>query len=391
MEITDPTFRVTREDFADSVAWVARTLPSRPSVPILGGVLLEADSGLTISGFDYETSAQVSVPAEVSEPGSTLVSGRLLADIARALPDRPVEVTVSAQKMYINCGSAKFTLPTMPVEDYPQLPAMPGVTGSAAVDAFSEAVAQVAVAAGKDDTLPMLTGIRMEIEGSRVTLIATDRFRLAIRDLEWEPAREDVSVEVLIPAKTLSDVTRSAGQGGRVDLSLGAGSEVGADGIMGVLVSGQRTTTRLLDAEFPKVRQLLPTQHTSMALVQVDTLVQAIKRVALVADRGVQVRMAFSDGEVALSAGGDDAAQASETLPVDFLGEPLTIAFNPGYLLDGLGSMHSSRVAFGFTQASRPAVLRPAPEALPSPEADGAIAPVESDHTYLLMPVRLPG
>ncbi|AWH94172.1 DNA polymerase III subunit beta [Dietzia psychralcaliphila] len=391
MEITDPTFRVTREDFADSVAWVARTLPSRPSVPILGGVLLEADSGLTISGFDYETSAQVSVPAEVSEPGSTLVSGRLLADIARALPDRPVEVTVSAQKMYINCGTAKFTLPTMPVEDYPQLPAMPGVTGSAAVDAFSEAVAQVAVAAGKDDTLPMLTGIRMEIEGPRVTLIATDRFRLAIRDLEWEPAREDVAVEVLIPAKTLSEVTRSAGQGGRVDLSLGAGAEVGADGIMGVLVSGQRTTTRLLDAEFPKVRQLLPTQHTSMALVQVDSLVQAIKRVALVADRGVQVRMTFSEGELALSAGGDDAAQASETLPVEFLGEPLTIAFNPGYLLDGLGSMHSARVAFGFTQASRPAVLRPAPETLPSADADGAIAPVDSNHTYLLMPVRLPG
>jgi DNA polymerase-3 subunit beta len=268
---------------------------------------------------------------------------------------------------------------------------MPGVTGSAAVDAFSEAVAQVAVAAGKDDTLPMLTGIRMEIEGPRVTLIATDRFRLAIRDLEWEPARDDVAVEVLIPAKTLSDVTRSAGQGGRVDLSLGAGSEVGADGIMGVLVSGQRTTTRLLDAEFPKVRQLLPTQHTSMAVVQVDALVQAIKRVALVADRGVQVRMSFSDGELALSAGGDDAAQASETLPVDFLGEPLTIAFNPGYLLDGLGSMHSARVAFGFTQASRPAVLRPAPEELPSPDADGAIAPVDSNHTYLLMPVRLPG
>lgn len=391
MEITDPTFRVTREDFADSVAWVARTLPSRPSVPILGGVLIEADSGLTISGFDYETSAQVSVPAEVTEPGSTLVSGRLLADIARALPDRPVEVTVTAQKMHITCGSAKFTLPTMPVEDYPQLPTMPGVTGSAAVDEFSEAVGQVAVAAGRDDTLPMLTGIRMEIEGTRITLIATDRFRLAIRDLQWEPGREDVAVEVLIPAKTLSEVTRSAGLGGRVDLSLGAGSEVGAEGIMGVLVSGQRTTTRLLDAEFPKVRQLLPPQHTSMAVMDVDSLVQAIKRVALVADRGVQVRMSFSEGELALSAGGDDAAQASQTLPVDFIGEALTIAFNPGYLLDGLGSVHSNRVAFGFTQASRPAVLRPAPEALPSAGADGAIPPVDSDYTYLLMPVRLPG
>lgn len=248
----------------------------------------------------------------------------------------------------------------------------------------------MAIAAGKDDTLPMLTGIRMEIEGTRVTLIATDRFRLAIREFEWEPAQDDVAVEVLVPAKALSEVSRSA-NGGRVDLSLGAGAEVGAEGILGVLVSGQRTTTRLLDAEFPKVRQLLPSQHTSMALVQVDSLVQAIKRVALVADRGVQVRLSFSDGELALSAGGDDAAQASESLPVDFVGEPLTIAFNPGYLLDGLASVHSSRVAFGFTQASRPAVLRPAPETLPEPDADGALAPIDSDHTYLLMPVRLPG
>ncbi len=391
MEITDPTFRVTREDFADSVAWVARTLPSRPSVPILGGVLLDADSGLTISGFDYETSAQVSVPAEVSEPGTTLVSGRLLADIARALPDRPVEVSVTSQKMYITCGSAKFTLPTMPVEDYPQLPAMPGTTGSAALDVFSQAVSQVAMAAGRDDTLPMLTGIRMEIEGPRVTLIATDRFRLAIREFEWEPARADVAVEVLVPAKALSEVSRSSGQGGRVELSLGAGSEVGAEGILGVLVSGQRTTTRLLDAEFPKVRQLLPAQHSSMAVVEVESLVQAIKRVALVADRGVQVRLSFSDGELALSAGGDDAAQASETLPVEFVGDDLTIAFNPGYLLDGLASVHAKKVAFGFTQASRPAVLRPAPETVPTPDADGSLAPVESDHTYLLMPVRLPG
>lgn len=391
MDITDPTFRVTREDFADSVAWVARSLPSRPSVPILGGVLLHADSGLTISGFDYETSAQVTVPAEVSEPGTTLVSGRLLADIARALPAKPVEVTVSAQKMHIACGSANFTLPTMPVEDYPQLPAMPGVTGAAEVDVFAEAVGQVAVAAGRDDTLPMLTGIRVEIDGPSVTLIATDRFRLAIREFEWEPSADEVTAEVLVPAKTLADVSKTSGHGGRIELSLGQGASVGGDGILGVLAAGHRTTTRLLDAEFPKVRQLLPQQHTAMASVEVDELIQAIKRVALVADRGVQVRMAFSDGEVSLSAGGDDAAQARESLSVEFSGQDLTIAFNPGYLLDGLGSIRSERVAFGFTQPSRPAVLKPAPESLPEPGDDGTMPALETDHTYLLMPVRLPG
>lgn len=391
MEITDPTFRVTREHFADSVAWVARTLPTRPSVPILGGVLLEADSGLSISGFDYETSAQVAVPAEVSEPGSTLVSGRLLADIARALPAKPVEVTVSGQKMHIRCGSSNFTLPTMPVEDYPQLPDMPAGTGSANVDAFSEAVGQVAVAAGRDDTLPMLTGVRMEISGEDVTLIATDRFRLAIRELQWTPSEADISAEVLVPAKTLSEVSKSSGSGGEIELSLGAGDSVGTGGIMGIFANGQRTTTRLLDAEFPKVRQLLPSQHTSMAIVEVEELEQAIKRVALVAERGVQIRMSFSEGELSLAAGGDDAASAKEAMPVEYSGEDLVIAFNPTYLLDGLGSIHASKVAFGFTQSSRPAVLRPAPESLPERGEDGAFAPVEANHTYLLMPVRLPG
>jgi len=302
-----------------------------------------------------------------------------------------VEVTVQAQKMHIACGSANFTLPAMPVEDYPQLPTLPGATGTADVGVFAEAVAQVAVAAGRDDTLPMLTGIRMEIAGPRVTLIATDRFRLAIREFEWSPAQQDVAVEVLVPAKTLADVTRSAGHGGTIEIDLGAGSEVGAEGIMGVVASGHRTTTRLLDAEFPKVRQLLPPTHTSMAIVPVEELVQAIKRVALVADRGVQVRLSFSEGELSLSAGGDDAAQARESMPVDFVGGELTIASNPGYLLDGLNSIQSPRVAFGFTQPSRPAVLRPAPEALPEPGEDGTLQALETEHTYLLMPVRLPG
>ncbi|CAM3191316.1 DNA polymerase III subunit beta [Prescottella defluvii] len=387
-------FRVAREDFADSVAWVARSLPSRPPVPVLGGVLLGADEqGLTVSGFDYEVSAQVRVSAEVTTTGQVLVSGKLLADITRALPNKPVDVTVDGTRVLITCGSAKFSLPTMPVEDYPQLPSLPQQTGSVPADLFSEAVSQVAVAAGKDDTLPMLTGIRVEIEGTNVVLAATDRFRLAVRQLEWMPTAGETSAAVLIPAKTLSESAKTLGGNtlAPVELALGAGASVGSEGMLGIVADGRRTTTRLLDAEFPKFRQLLPAEHTAMATVEVAPLVEAIKRVALVAERGAQVRLEFNTEGLLLSAGGDDAGRAEEALEADFQGEPLIIAFNPGYLIDGLASLHSERVLFGFTTPSRPAVLRPAGEEEPERGESGAFPAPESDYTYLLMPVRLPG
>lgn len=387
-------FRVAREDFADSVAWVARSLPSRPPVPVLGGVLLAAEEqGLTVSGFDYEVSAQVHVSAEVITPGQVLVSGKLLADITRSLPNKPVDVVLDGTRVLINCGSAKFSLPTMPVEDYPQLPELPQQTGSLPVDVFSEAISQVAVAAGKDDTLPMLTGIRVEIDGTDMVLAATDRFRLAVRKVEWMPTTDSTSSAVLVPAKTLSEAAKTVGGSGNspVQLALGSGSAVGADGLLGIVADGRRTTTRLLDAEFPKFRQLLPNEHTAMATVVIAPLVDAIKRVALVAERGAQVRLEFADGGLLLSAGGDDAGRAEESLPAEFYGEPLVIAFNPGYLLDGLGSLHTEKVSFGFTTSSRPAVLRPAVDDEPEPDASGTFAAPESDYTYLLMPVRLPG
>ncbi len=387
-------FRVAREDFADSVAWVARSLPSRPPVPVLGGVLLGADEqGLTVSGFDYEVSAQVRVSAEVTTTGQVLVSGKLLADITRALPNKPVDVTVDGTRVLITCGSAKFSLPTMPVEDYPQLPTLPQQTGSLPVDLFSEAVSQVAVAAGKDDTLPMLTGIRVEIEGTNVVLAATDRFRLAVRQLEWMPIAGETSAAVLVPAKTLSESAKTLGGNtlSPVELALGSGSSVGSEGMLGIVADGRRTTTRLLDAEFPKFRQLLPAEHTAMATVEVAPLVEAIKRVALVAERGAQVRLEFNSEGLLLSAGGDDAGRAEESLEADFQGEPLIIAFNPGYLIDGLSSLHSERVLFGFTTPSRPAVLRPAGEETPERCESGTFPAPQSEYTYLLMPVRLPG
>lgn len=387
-------FRVTRDEFADSVAWVARSLPSRPPVPVLGGVLLTVtETGLSVSGFDFEVSAQVNVSAEVADEGQVLVSGKLLADITRALPAKPVDVQLDGTRVAIVCGSAKFSLPTMPVEDYPQLPEVPDNTGSIPADVFAEAITQVAVAAGRDDTLPMLTGIRLEIDNETVVLAATDRFRLAVRELTWKPEVAGTTSAVLVPAKTLAEAARTAGSDGTsaVGLTFGSGGSIGADGLLGILGSGRRTTTRLLDAEFPKFRQLLPPTHTSVANIEIAPLTEAIKRVALVAERGAQVRLEFGEDTVLLTAGGDDAGRAEEQLDVKFYGDPLTIAFNPGYLLDGLTSLHSSTVDFGFTTPSRPAVLRPGAETEPVTDENGAYAAPNSEYTYLLMPVRLPG
>ena len=388
-------FRVERDVLADAAAWVARSLPARPPVPVLGGVLLEATTGpagdrLTISGFDYETSARVELDPTIGDPGRVLVSGRLLADITKALPAKPVDVVVDGARATISCGNSRFSLPTMPVEDYPQLPAMPQVAGVVRGDVLAQSVQQVAVAAGRDDTLPMLTGIRLEIDGPRLTLAATDRFRLAVRELEWTPEDSGLTTAVHNPARTLADVAKTLAGAGPVELALSAG-----DGMLGITGGGRRATTRLLDAEFPRFRQLIPAEHTSAAVVESAALVESIKRVQLVTDRVAQVRMEFSDDGLRLTAGGDEVGSAEEELPCELEGAPLVIAFNPAYLLDALGALHTSRARLTFTTPNRPALMRPVPPP-PADAAEGENAPEkgaeqESGYLHLLMPVRLPG
>jgi DNA polymerase III subunit beta len=274
------------------------------------------------------------------------------------------------------------------VEDYPQLPAMPQLAGTVPADRLAEAVGQVAVAAGRDDTLPMLTGVRLEIDGTRLTLAATDRFRLAVRELDWAPEDTEQETAVLIPARTLAEVAKTLGGSGTISLALSAG-----DGMLGVSGGGRRATTRLLDAEFPRFRQLIPAEHTSAAVLEVAGLVEAIKRVALVTDRVAQVRMEFGEDGLRLAAGGDDVGSAEEELTCEFEGEPLTIAFNPGYLLDALGALHTERAQLTFTTPNRPALVRPVPAAPAATDADAAPNPAQPvpGYLHLLMPVRLPG
>ena len=378
-------FKVERDVLADAVAWAARSLPSRPPLPVLAGVLLETGpGGITLSSFDYEVSARVEARAEIADEGKALVSGRLLADIARSLPDRPVELTMDGSKVVLTCGSARFTLMTLPVDDYPALPTMPSASGSISGDLLAAAVGQVAVAAGRDDTLPVLTGVRVEIEGETVTLAATDRYRLAVRELTWKPEKGGLSAVALVPARTLAETAKALAASGDVTIALAAAGGPG-DGLMGFEGGGRTTTTRLLEGEFPKYRSLLPSESASVATVEAAPFVEAVKRVALVAERNTPIRLAFSADEVVLEAGAGDEAQASEAMPAELTGDDISIAFNPGYLLDGLGAIVSSHAQLAFTTPSKPAVITSG-----ASESDGDSEPA-ADYRYLIMPVRLSG
>lgn len=376
-------FRVERDALADAVAWAARSLPVRPSVPVLAGLLIEAgDEGLILSTFDYETSARATLTADVSEDGRALVSGRLLADICKSLPAKPVEMAIDGARVSLTCGSARFSLQTMPVEEYPALPDMPAASGTVQSDVFAHAVAQAVTAAGRDDMLPVLTGVRIEIDGSTISLLATDRFRLSHRELGWDPRTPDETLAALVPAKVLADTAKSLTSGSEVTIALAAsGSGDGIIGFEGAAAGGlRRTTTRLLDGEFPKVRSLFPNEHLTVAAVDKAELIESVKRVALVAERNTAVQLAFSDGVLTLDAGSGEEAQASESIEANIEGEGLTTGFNPQFLLDGLGAIEAKVVELAFTQASKPVVMS---------GAHGEDDDKGSEFRYLLMPRRL--
>ena len=376
-------FRIERDTLADAVAWTARSLPIRPSVPVLAGLLIEtSNDGLTLSGFDYETSTRATLPAEVADDGHALVSGRLLAEIVKSLPNKPVDVSLDGTKVSVVCGSARFSLQTMPVEEYPQLPDMPSSSGSVKSEAFATAVSQAGAAAGRDEMLPLLTGVRLEMEGSTISLMATDRFRASLRDLQWYPEKSDISAQALVPAKVLSETARSLVSGGDITIAISSGEAgEGLIGFEGIVGSGtRRTTTRLLEGDFPRVRQLFQTPAETVAYVDTQTFVDSVKRVALVAERNTPVRLTFADGQLLLEAGSGDEAQASESIEATINGADISIGFNPSYLLEGLAVMSEPVVHLSFTQHTKPAAIAGVQEV--GAEPDFAFR-------YLIMPVRL--
>jgi DNA polymerase-3 subunit beta len=387
-------FVVERDALAEAVAWIARSLPSRPVLPVLSGLLIQAaDDGLTLSCFDYEVSARVSIDADVSEAGTALVPGRLLAEITRSLPGHPVEVD-DKDDVTLTCGPASFSLVTLPIGEYPRLPELPRLAGTVDGGVFATAIGQVTPAASRDDTLPVITGVNVEIEGDTITLVATDRYRLAIRELGWNPARPGTSSTLLVPAKTLADAARMMAPGVPVRM-VTRGTE--ADAMIGFESGGRRLTTRLIAGEYIKYSSKFPADFGSYADMPAAPIAEAVRRVALVAERGSSVRLSFEPGKVTIEAGTKGQARARETVAADFSGDETAIAFSPQYLLDGLTAALTAaassdapaqdgapvtkegRIRLQFTSPTKPALITG------SPQPDEESAP---DYRYLVVPLR---
>ncbi|GAA3423904.1 DNA polymerase III subunit beta [Streptosporangium sandarakinum] len=345
--------RVNRDVLADAVAWSARVLPSRPTVPVLSGLLLEAGDDIVLSAFDYDVSARVSAEADVAEPGRALVPGRVLAEITRSLPAQPVEIVTSGAEAVLTCGSIEFGLPTMPVEDFPALPATPARLGAIGGGVFATAVGQVAPATSRDEALPMLTGVRIDIAGETVTMAATDRYRIAAREFDWRPERPDATAAAVVPARALVEVAKSL-RGGEVSIGLG-------DGVAGFESVDRSTTVRLLDEQFIDYRSRLTEDWPIRADVRVAPFIEAIRRVGLVAERNTAIRLSFDHGQVFIQAGGGEIGRGAESMDVELSGDAIQIAFQAHFLLDGLSGVETEFARIHMQSSSRPALITEVP------------------------------
>ena len=403
-------FTVERDALVEAVAWVARALPTRPVVPVLTGLMLSADADdqqgqpgagfLTLSCFDYEVSARVRVRAEVAEPGTFLVPGRLLVEIVRSLPQHPVEFGDDQDGVSVACGDAAFMLTPLPQADYPELPELPQLAGTADGGVLATAIGQVTPAASRDDTLPMLTAVNVELDGKTMTLAATDRYRLAVRELDWNPAPGpgDLGrIALLVPARALSDAARMMSHGTEVRVVLrhaadGAGAPLdrgtpgAAEAMIGFETGDRRLTARLLAGEFVRYRSRFPEEFGCTADLPAEAFTEAVRRVALVAERGTPVQLTFGPGRVTIAGATQGQAKAKESVAADFSGGEPSIAFSPQYLLDGVvaatvaqpgeAAPESARVRLRFTSATKPAVITP-------------VSAVGGDFRYLVVPQRL--
>lgn len=372
-------FRVERDSLADAVLWASRSLPSKATQPLLNGLHIVADkSGLVITGSDVDASSRANVQADVAEPGTVLVPGRLLADIMRSLPAAVIEFSVDGSRASVTCGRSSFAILTMPVAEYPMTLTMPDVSGNAVGSELATAVAQVAVATARDHPLPAFTGIKADVEGGTITLAATDRYRLAVRELDWSPASPSLSTHALIPARFFAETAKALATSKSVGLAFTSTSE----GLIGIQGEERQATSRLLAADFPRYQQLLPTESGIVAQVSASALSEAVKRVSLVLDREQPIKLHFSGGEVMVSAGGGsgEIAEASEYVEATLAGDDISIAFNSHYLLDGLSAIDSATAVLSMTTPAKAAVITGAAE------VDG---PVTDSFKYVLMPKGL--
>jgi len=377
---TPVRFEVNRDVFSEAVSFAVKLLPQRTTLPILGGVLIEADgSAVTLSAFDYESSARTSIAAEVGTAGRTLVSGRLLAEIASRLPAAPVEFAVEDGKVLIRCGAGRFTLLPMPVEEYPALPEIGAAGGVVPGDVFSDAIAQVVVAASRDDVTPVITGVQLEVTGDSLSLVATDRYRVAIRDIPWDSAGSDLTeATALVPARVLSEIGKTFAHAATVRISIAEG---GDRELIAFSADDKAVTSLLIKGNYPPVKRLFPQAVDDYAVLATSDLVDAVRRVSLVLEREAALRFSFTPDGLVLEAAGGEQAQASETIDAVLTGEETVVSLKPQFLIDALGAVHSEFVRLGFTRTDNP--NKPGP-VLITAQTSGDTGP--SSFRYLLQP-----
>lgn len=374
-------FQVNRDVFSDAVSFAVKLLPQRTTQPILSGVLLDASDGaLVLSSFDYEVSSRTEIVAEVDEPGTALVSGRLLADIANRLPNAPVVFSTEEGKIAVNCGSAKFTLLSMPVEEYPTLPEVDERTGVLSADDFAAAVSQVAVAASRDDVTPVITGVQLEVGDNSLSLVATDRYRVAVREIDWDSGSGTAAgTTALIPARTLSEIGKTFAHSGTIAVSI-----VHTDDRELIAFSADKktVTSLLIKGNFPPVKRLFPEVVDNYAVINTAELIEATRRVSLVLEREAALRFTFSIDGLTLEAAGSEQAQASETIDAHLHGDDVVVSLKPSFLLDGLGAVHSEFVRISFTKTENP--NKPGPVLITSQSSKEQ--PGADNYKYLLQP-----
>ena len=375
-------FQVNRDVFSEAVSFAVKLLPQRTTQPILSGVLLEAEgSALTLSSFDYEVSSRTEITAEVDEAGTALVSGRLLADIASRLPNAPVVFETIDGKIQVSCGSARFTLLSMPVEEYPTLPQIDEQTGVLPAEEFATAVSQVAVAASRDDVTPVITGVQLEVGENNLSLVATDRYRVAVREIDWDSGSSSAEgTTALVPARTLAEIGKTFAHSGTIGVSI-----VRSDDreLIAFRAEKKTVTSLLIKGNFPPVKRLFPETVENYAVLNTAELIESTRRVALVLEREAALRFSFSSTDgLTLEAAGSEQAQASETIDAHLVGEDTVVSLKPSFLLDGLGAVHSEFVRIAFTKTENP--NKPGPVLITAQTSREA--PSSDNYKYLLQP-----
>jgi DNA polymerase-3 subunit beta len=354
-------FHVNRDVFSEAVSFVVKLLPQRNPQPILAGVLIEASAeGLSLAAFDYEASARTTIEATVDEPGTILVHGRLLSEIASRLPNAPIQIEVDDDGgILLTCGSARFTLSSMPVQEYPAIPEVTGDSGLVPSEDFATAIAQVAFAASRDDVTPVLTGVQLEVSGTSLSLVATDRYRVALREIPWDGGgtATDESTTALVPARTLTEVGKTFAHGGDISIAF---SGSGDREIIAFTAGNKTVTSLLIKGNFPPVRRLFPEATEHHAVVNTAELAEAVRRVSLVLDRSAPLRFTFTADSVSMDASGTEQARATESVDATLLGgDDVTLGLNPQYLLESLGAVKSEFVRITFTSSENANKLSP--------------------------------